>query len=225
MVKLKAILMSLLIGFVLLSSHCRKNCKPPVIDKILIPREILDYVEVKPGSYWVYRDSVTGKIDSSIVMSSEHTFDGGITTTDDCGNSYNTGRYENYIIKANKFDSLGNFITDWEMYFANGPKMYGNAPLDEYIIENNDDFKIGYPFDRIFNYRDLYTINEYKTDSIRTGGITFYNILNVKRVVKSSGGDIYDIISWAKNIGIVSYIFVNKSSQQVKNNLIRYRIL
>jgi hypothetical protein len=44
---------------------CKKETKPPTIR--LIPEEMKAYWDFKPGTYWIYQDSVTGAIDSVYV--------------------------------------------------------------------------------------------------------------------------------------------------------------
>jgi hypothetical protein len=221
MAQLKAILICLLISVMLLSSRCRKKCEPVTPEKILIPQEILDYVDFKKGTYWIFKDSITGDIDSSIVISSEHIFE-DVKTLNDCDDLVLSKQFENVIIIADKFDTTGKLIVQFEMSFSNGPKMHGNAPIDEFIIDNYDNFKIAYPFNKTYN-TDVQTINEFKVDSIVINGITFKQILDVKREVVGHPNE-YDVYSWAKNIGLVQYASFVNNKQTRHSYIIKYDI-
>lgn len=43
---------------------CHKDRKPPTY---YLPQEVKDYMYFKPSTYWVYKDSVSGALDSVIV--------------------------------------------------------------------------------------------------------------------------------------------------------------
>lgn len=63
--KMRFLILTLL--FLLFADSCRKKqeCKPPKVQ--IIEQEMIDWVFYKPGSYWIYNDSVTGAYDSVYV--------------------------------------------------------------------------------------------------------------------------------------------------------------
>jgi hypothetical protein len=223
MAQIRAILLSLVVSILLLSSKCRKHCDPIIPEKVMIPQEILDYIDFKVGTYWVFKDSVSGSLDSSIVISSKHIMEDDMTLND-CGDEVLARQYENVIIKANKYDSLGNFIIDWEMSFNNSRKTALGVPVTVFIINNYDNFKIAYPFDRIY-HTPVQTISEYKTDSITTNQLTYKELLNVKRIIDNDPNHAFDVGTWAKKIGLVHYVYFANSKQVEQSYLIRYKII
>lgn len=69
-------LMNILILLVLCCfAGCRKDPEPETKGPLLIPQEVKDYSQFKPGTYWVYTDSVSGRIDSINVVYLKTGFD------------------------------------------------------------------------------------------------------------------------------------------------------
>ena len=65
-----------LLSIVLLQSCCKKNePAPDPYHNYKMPHEMLDYSYFKPGTYWVYQDSVSGAIDSVWVYDCIYTVD------------------------------------------------------------------------------------------------------------------------------------------------------
>lgn len=68
----------LIIPVLFLISGCRKDDDKNEVDltaPLLIPQEVKDYSQFKPGTYWVYIDSLTGKEDSQYVTYLKSGFD------------------------------------------------------------------------------------------------------------------------------------------------------
>jgi hypothetical protein len=62
-IKIYLSLTLLIIGF--LGTKCRKDNTPP--PTYYLPQEIKDYMYFQPGTYWVYKDSASGVLDSVTV--------------------------------------------------------------------------------------------------------------------------------------------------------------
>ena len=59
----------------LLSQASCKKDKSPDPGPLYIPQEVKDYAQFKPGTYWVYIDSVSGRVDSQYVFYLKKGFD------------------------------------------------------------------------------------------------------------------------------------------------------
>jgi hypothetical protein len=218
----RIILFSLLLGLLLLSASCGRKCIPDPIVTVMIPQEILDYVDFKAGSYWLFEDSVSGQIDSSVVVSSKHIME-DVGSMNSCGKYAITRRYENIQILMERYDPSGNLRSAWSVEFNNGPKKQDHSLDNIYIIDNNNSFTIGYPFDKIYQSWGPSTITEFKIDSINIKGTIFKGILNTHII--PDGLDAFTDILYAKKIGSIQREFTNHGTRIGKTQLIRYRIL
>jgi hypothetical protein len=63
--KIKIYLSLTLLIIVFLGTKCRKDNTPP--PTYYLPQEVKDYMYFQPGTYWVYKDSASGVLDSIIV--------------------------------------------------------------------------------------------------------------------------------------------------------------
>lgn len=94
--------------FVLLAllsfAGCKKD-KEPDPGPLYIPQEVKDYVFFQPGTYWVYIDSISGRVDSVAVYETTHGFD---TLT--IGKNPKRA-YEIFVVKAHSF------MDGWDYYF------------------------------------------------------------------------------------------------------------
>jgi hypothetical protein len=187
----------------------------------MIPQEALDYIDFRGGSYWIFRDSVSGALDSNVVTSSRHIMEGN-SRTNDCGDIVYDTRFENIKNIVTRFDSLKNIKLQWEVSFINDYKMNGSGPLDEFTVAPFGDIEFGYPFDRTF-HDGPYSITEFKSDSLIVNGTTFYNILYFKAINTLNVND-YIFNAYSKGIGLIqatSYTGIKRYSNYY---VIRYKI-
>ena len=169
MFKHKSLLTLFILPIVLLSLQCKRpDCSKDVPLEIMIPQEVLDYVDFKAGSYWIYQDSATGRIDSEVVLSSKHTME-NIDAYNNCQEIATMRRFENIEINFRRYDSLGTLTGGWLREFDNGPK-YRNRSLDKFFVINNggNSFVIGYPFDgkMYYNVIEILELFQAKTDFV-----------------------------------------------------------
>jgi hypothetical protein len=94
MAQRKAIILSLLLSISLLSFQCKKHCDPVTPEIVMIPQEILDYVDFNIGSYWITKDSVSGRIDSVVVIGRKHIMEDQ-KQINECGDLLLTKQFEN----------------------------------------------------------------------------------------------------------------------------------
>lgn len=67
---------TLFVFFIILGfGGCRKEPDTEPLGPLLIPQELKEYTYFKPGTYWVYIDSVSGRVDSQYVYETTHSFD------------------------------------------------------------------------------------------------------------------------------------------------------
>lgn len=146
MYKAKYLFFISLLCLVLSSSKCRKDCKDKP-RQVFLPQEVLDYVDFKTGTYWVYKDSATGRIDSEVVISSRHFMEdvGGLN---ECGSRH----YENIEMVMKRYDSL------------------------VFIVQQGSSFLLGYPFSIAYDNHG-YNVKEFLSDSIIYNNVKYYHVL------------------------------------------------
>jgi hypothetical protein len=102
----------------LLFSGCKKDVT--VDDSpLLIPQAVKDYSFFLPGTYWVYIDSVSGRVDSIYVYETAHSYD---TLHYDA-----TPRtvFEIYVVKAHSYmDGYDYYIEANATYSVNDPSLF-----------------------------------------------------------------------------------------------------
>lgn len=213
----------LLSCIVLLSARCkRRDCSKDIVPKVMIPQEVLDYVDFKAGTYWVYQDSATGRIDSEVVLSSQHYFQ-DVQTLNDCGDVATTRQYENIKMIIQRYDSAGNKKESWIREFDNVNKMRDHRQDDMFIIDNYASFLIGYPFNLKY-YVQGYECSESILDSFAVDGKVHYNVLKVLQVFTTDPSNyFYDILS--KKTGNIYSRNVRSNHPDDIVKLIRYKIM
>ena len=203
------------------SARCRKHdCSNDKPRQVLIPQEVLDFVDFKAGTYWIYQDSATGRIDSEVVVNSRHYIE-DVTGFNDCGSIATMRQYENIEMIIERYDSLGNKKDSWVREFNNEAKINNPKEDNIFYINNYNSFEIGYPYN-ISYYNQGYLITETLSDSLILNGMKFYNIL---KWVGQSGTD-YINYAMAKKIGKL-YVGTTGTTPNKfqKNILIRYKIM
>lgn len=187
-------------AFVLVMARCKRHdCSKDIIPKVMIPQEVLDYVDFKAGTYWVYQDSATGRIDSEVVVSSRHYMQ-DVVTTNDCGAVAPTRQYENIEMIIQRYDSAGNKKESWIREFDNVNKMRDNRQDNMFIIDNYGSFEIGYPFN-IPYYLGGDVIYQYKIDSVKINGIYRFDALKVESIFNYPPPDEHRIRILIKKLG------------------------
>ncbi len=224
MFKLNFSFILFLMSFVFMSGGCRRHdCSKDKPIQILLPQEVLDYVDFKAGTYWIYQDIATGRIDSEVVLSSKHTME-NVSATNLCGDIAITSQYENIEMIIQRYDSLGNKKESWLREFDNSFKKYHHNQDSIFVIDNSNYFTIGYPFTMNF-YDGSYDITEYMFDSIIVFGTNYKNVLTVKHTFNSPPPITEDYAFFVRKIGIISFRTYNSGKDNQIRNLIRYKIL
>jgi len=162
------------IGFIFLSfiPSCKRNNSPSVQQ---IDPTVEKYFSYKPGTYWIYYDSVSGETDSFAVTSVETTTLPAINN----GISYVSERDLIGGFHNGKNDSIGIYWTlEYQIITIN---------YEEYSYSNNVVFTFNYPYqspDTIYPTYQLYG-NIY--DSVARFSDTSINALDVFYISTNAG--------------------------------------
>jgi len=204
-----------------LLSCAYKRCDPTLAVKIMIPEEVLEHIDFKAGSYWIYKDSVSGDVDSMVVEENRHIFEEEIHGIDRCGNEVVLKQLENIVMDIPIYDTSVTFGSGYrENSFRNRGKMDGTMPLDEFILDCQGSCIFGYPLNRTLTMQDSKTVVD-RIDSAVVGGIVYRNVIRVRETTNFS---IFNESLWVKNIGKVQSTQELQSHIISRYNLRRYKV-
>jgi hypothetical protein len=222
-VKLPTLIFLFFSGVILLSSRCKKNvtCTPAPVIKVMIPQELLDYVDFKAGSYWVYQDSASGRIDSEVVVSSRHVMDDKYASNN-CSEVAITSQYENIEINMERYDSTGKLTYSWTRSFNNVAKMRDHSQDSLFIIDNLNSFYIGYPFKQKWTVASATCTCSF-FDSTLLNGKWYFDVIKVSRINLDLPDD-RSYIYHAKRIGKVHFDNFLTGRPNYPVRLLRYHI-
>lgn len=209
---------------------CCKHSSPKTI---IAPKEILDYAYFKKGTWWVYEDSVSKKIDSVCVYENHYRID----------TVFESNKHNNLIGYFDAFEcitlhSFHGYTVNY--YYTPSAKTYTSEsyPGDKrYTIYserylrgvefNGPTSAIGYPFDEWWTSLQTYKLKA-KLDTFSLNGNTFHEVY----VIHDTDNDLWPpnpyynwskMVTetyWARNIGIVKMTMKNDSinyNWQIKN--------
>jgi hypothetical protein len=91
---MKAIINYFPLLLIICFAGCKKDSSTENPEPLLIPQEVKDYMMFQPGTYWVYIDSVSGRVDSLYVTETKHEFDTLVI------GSYPKRVYEIFVVKS-----------------------------------------------------------------------------------------------------------------------------
>lgn len=222
MFKHKSLLTLFILLFVLLSLQCKRpDCSKDVPLETMIPQEVLDYVDFKAGSYWVYQDSVTGEIDSEVVISSKHLME-NVSTTNNCGEVAISYRFENINMLINRYDSAGTLKGSFIREFNNSAKKSNANQINVFIIDNNNSFLIGYPFSLKY-FEGEYECTETLLDTLKLDNKEYIKALKLSKIFATAPSN-YILFYFANQIGVIkkTSVIFGKTDRVFK--LIRYKI-
>jgi hypothetical protein len=203
------------------TNGCRKPCHEPSPTTFLLPAEVLDYVDFKTGSYWIYRDSANGAVDSVPVLNSQHVFnnDSGYSP---CNNNLILIRqFENVEVSTRHYDSTGHASDLWTLTFDNQIKNVDASSRIFYV--RGMVFTFAYPF------RDYSFLNEkhdeYFIDSLEVAGKIYSHVLKVETIYPTSNLPAIYTNYYVAGIGVVSYRHTDPQNHSERKDLVRYNII
>ncbi|MCX6353014.1 MAG: hypothetical protein NTX03_14325 [Bacteroidetes bacterium] len=200
----KIILLILSIA-ILQQSSCKKKETPTYY----IDKTFAKYVDFPVGSWWVYKDTISGKVDSVKMIYSVRIF---------IGEANPLANYEKlgtqYIIfnETTKDTIIGNT-------YANAPNKYiHNESIEKYAIMGLP--RLYYPFTIGNNSGYQYGPSIASVDSIETlNGIKYKNVVTTH--YDSSGyGNALESVKYAEGVGVIYRKFFNGKT----SILINYKI-
>jgi len=193
----------------------------------LIPQTLKDYAEFKPGTYWIYQDSTTGKIDSQYVIE----LDAGIDTFQNTITGSGKGIFEWYNEHVNTtFDTSDSWYSVTTYRPSIQPDIigfqdwhyYNHTTMETYLAEI---VYLIYPFtDHSYSY-GLYsdTVNNVITYTNYTvNGRIYSNIVKVYETNNPTHGNQPENHYIADHIGIIRRELLRTNHVW---NLIRYHIV
>jgi len=202
---------------------CLHSCKPddntpPAPRVFKAPQEVIDYCYFKEGTYWIYRDSVSGQYDTVSVISSN--FD-TLTNTNDGVKEY----YDIFLVTT--YSSYDKYNENIRLQAR--PWLITGAPIVFYIKYKPGDSK-GSTFYHFYPYEigKMYSIANDKITILNTqnslfvGSNTFLNIVAFAHSKDPNYGYSATIIYQAKNIGIIKKVITAKNQVW---ELINYNIV
>ena len=148
---------------VLLSARCR-HCDPVLPVTLPFPNELKPYVDFGVGSYWVYEDSATGRLDSTVLTNKVWGWDFDYAKNR-CDEIYVRKKVETLTINYSIFQN-GVFNRSYSIHRL---YMLGSDAFDEFTeLDDNDGwYIISYPLERpIINHTTLYDITQTKVDTV-----------------------------------------------------------
>ena len=210
-------------GALIFSLGCNKRCRNKVIvEQILIPQEILNYVDFNVGTYWIYQDSSSGRLDSAVVVSNRHFMEND-STINDCGEKILIRQFENIEVGYLHFDLLSGYSSSlYIQTFNNSLKRSNSSYNGIFVINDMDWFELAYPFNNYSN--GAYNIYESKTDSLLVLGKTYKEILVVKRKYTQGAPNYFANTYYGSKIGKLTVREYSTPLGNNVNNLVRYKI-
>lgn len=162
---------------------CRKG-EDEVTGPLLIPQEVKDYMYFEPGTYWVYIDSVSGRVDSVYVYQTTHSFD---TLT--LGKNPKRA-YEIFVVKAHsEMDGYDYYFEVNTTYSAND-----NSIFNLFKEKLKPGHYVGQTV--LFNYKPIKGQIFYEANATKTI-IDIYNSFNL------SGRIFYDVVQVYQDLSVI----------------------
>lgn len=223
--KLRLFLLIPLASLVLLSARCR-HCEPTAPVTLPFPEALKPYVDFGVGSYWIYEDSATGRLDSVVLINKVWGWDEA-SGLNKCKELEIGKRVESLQITYNVYQN-GVFQWSYKIQTSNGNKL--QTSINDSFTELDDEnsfYILSFPLIRkTFFHVSSYNITQDFVDTLAIDGKTFRNLLHVHSS-NSSGvkNFIYDEY-YKDKIGKVLELeldtFHNKSRRR---ELVNYKII
>jgi hypothetical protein len=218
---------SLTISLALFSSSCHKKCDPPHDPLVLkFPDALRPYIDFGIGSYWVYQDSATGRLDSIVLTAKEWGWDEA-SALNSCTNKLEVNKRVESLKLFYKEYRNGIFAYDLTAQTRNRNKL--DSSINDLIteIDDQDDlYVISHPLQRsTFGHFSSYDITQGFIDSITVNGFLFSDVLEEKAVPSLNANSYYYKSFYKENIGmILSFARDANKSETFYRAIIRYKI-
>ena len=170
------------------------------LEELRIDQESKDYCLFKEGSYWIFQDSATHKIDSVVInqeISYEFSQDGEY-------------KRESYSTRVTSYSQDN--ISSWKVRLVS---RFENCAFISDLFATM--YHNGGEFEKIPNYHDVILVN--KKDHYSITGITYSNV----KIFEQNTIERINIFFWAKHIGLIR-TEIYKDDNIIVKNLIRYNV-
>lgn len=210
-------------ALVLLSARCR-HCDPVAPVTLPFPDELKPYVDFGIGSYWVYEDSATGRLDSTVLTNKVWGWDYDYAKNG-CDQIYVRKKVETLDLNYSFFQDgvYKNSYSEHRLYTLGWDTYDGNSLL----VDDDDWFVIGYPLDGSRFYDNGYDISQTILDTVSVKGNIYSHPLKITSV--PSSGMKYFLYNkyYKENIGCLKFTGLDTINPKDNYNLslIRYKIL
>jgi hypothetical protein len=182
------------------------KCDDPV-PEYRLDSDFRSYFDFKPGTYWIYKDSLTGDQDSVFIISRNSEFNEG-ETGNYCDDRYN---FETVNVSIFNGDTIENFVASTTLA-GSGYQFYNSTIKGSWFYKIKSGVTPG---------KDNIIINSTK-DSLSLNNLEYSNIKIVYKTLRENGSLSDTIITWwAENVGVIRQ---TKGSKQTKR-LKRYNII
>lgn len=219
---------TLVISFLIISCHKDSYPSSVVPNKgvVPVPQNLMDYAFFKPGTWWVYQDSVSSKYDSLYVTTASSGWD---TIKASAGLGY-TGIFGWFSLKY--YNSHGFYYDQYchSSYGVNAPRIpvyFDKAGPQYYSTQGvlmTSSFLNG---DKIFvtgsSNQQGYLMCEGVTDSVMVKSTTYKNTVRFYNSVQIVEKDNRTMTYFAKNIGIIKKQLLdsNQNWQLARYNIVQ----
>ena len=208
---------------ILFFSGCKKDQPEPPVD--YLPQDFKDWMCFKEGTYWVYQDSITGKLDSTIVTWSKTEIQEFYLEK---GDEKPIKKWEALIYETHAFSSCFTYrYVTVDYCMAPNPDYQNIACLstNRFLINNNGQES---GIDEFLYYREpigygSYTFLTARYDSLKVGNQYFKNVAVNWQPNFDTPHKIQFWYYIAKGIGIVQ-IRVKGNGQIFSQQLLSYHI-
>lgn len=189
----KLLYLSLLLFFYACPLSDTDKCDDPV-PEFRLDDDFRSYFDFKPGTYWIYEDSLTGTEDSVYISGYRSKFFEDRVGRDDNGCGIVRKKEEIFINVANQ-DSTEEFVGRVTNVSSNGDILQNYASNSFFALYRYPSFvNVGNTSPQVIFYADTINLNAY----------LFKKLLLTMTITEENGfpKDTFNTL-WAKNIGII----------------------
>jgi hypothetical protein len=215
MTQVKVIVLSFLISFTLLSSRCRKHCDPENPQTLYFPGELKTYLDFGNGSYWIYKDSASGNIDSLVLAKRTWGWDEAFGTNE-CKQKVAYKKIESLSMSYLLYRD-GSFLYNYTEQTNNSSKLQTSL-YDAFTIlinDYNNMVVMHFPFSDTSYTGGGYRVTEEFLDSITINGTLYSHVLKINKNLIEYPMNSHLEIYYKDNIGCI----LSKSRDDLHPNL------
>lgn len=213
---MKATLLFMYIVIIILFSACKKEKTGEAVNSIRFSRNVLDFVNLKPGKYFIYKDSAAGLEDSVVV------------TTSILSSVYYPKATGNWITIPAHTDEKITLMLDTKK--PNGTSLqwfYGTAEAYSYFSTASDTSYVLLWGGETNTQSEVFLQYHYQnsTDIMTVEGITYNKVVTD---INDNGLQVNDpsyrktIYYWAKGIGIIKRTVITTGGVAKTYTLLRH---